>query len=82
MKRDLVNTCQKLKQEFTLMSAAFITSYSNTSHSHLDFQYFRASVASNFRTSSTIKMKVGKNFKLKPCAQHFEMDVVWLEEAH
>lgn len=54
MKSDLVNTCQKLKQEFTLMSAAFITSYSNTSHSHLDFQYFRASVASNFRTSSTI----------------------------
>lgn len=31
MKSDLVNTCQKLKQEFTLMSAAFITSYSNTS---------------------------------------------------
>lgn len=54
MKSDLVNTSQKLKQEFTLMSAAFITSYSNSNPSHLDFQYFRASGASNFRTSSTI----------------------------
>lgn len=54
MKSGLVNTCQKLKMEFTLMSAVFITSFSNGNPSHLDFQYFRASGASNFRASSTI----------------------------